>query len=169
MYRRYRVPVYPYVCCSKSFRCWWNPYFVRLETAQHQSNPIDHLWYRVVTGLSPHFHGLLFYTPVVILETQSSELLFFSSHHFYTFNPFCDQWNPMNVGSVPLILCYLDPIPHFRSMFFHVFPVASVPIFYSANHDVQGAMAATAPADRVKSSPVSRTGSPGETAKQLGG
>ena len=29
----------------------WNPYFVRFQTAQHQSNPINHVWYRVVARL----------------------------------------------------------------------------------------------------------------------
>ena len=118
MYRRYGVPI---CLLLKSFRCWWNPYFVRLETAQHQSNPIDHLWYRVVTGLSPIFMAYCSTRPLLYLQLKAVTFIL-SSRHFYTFNPFCDQWNPINVGSVPLILCYLDPIPYFRSMFFHVFP-----------------------------------------------
>jgi hypothetical protein len=121
MYRQYRVPI---CLLLKSFRCWWNPYFVRLETAQQQSNPIDHLWYRVVTGLSPIFMAYCSTRPLLYLKLKAVTFIL-SSRHFYTFNPFCDQWNPINVGSVPLILCYLDPIPYFRSMFFHVFPVWS--------------------------------------------
>lgn len=70
---------------------------------------------------SPIFMAYCSTRPLLYLQLKAVTFIL-SSRHFYTFNPFCDQWNPINVGSVPLILCYLDPIPYFRSMFFHVFP-----------------------------------------------
>ena len=159
MYRRYGVPI---CLLLKSFRCWWNPYFVRLETAQHQSNPIDHLWYRVVTGLPPFSWLIVLHARCYICNSKQWRLscLVATSTHSIPFviseiqlmwvqSPlFCVTWIPFLI----LDRCF--------SMFF--LSGASAP---HSSHDVQGAMAATAPADRVKSSPVSRRGSTGETAK----